>query len=226
MPNLLGPSTEFTSVVLIGFLGRCVGFKISDRRKHDSHGDHASHDSHGLSYTWALTRDRHVVGHTPLFKIRSKVSGRVSVRKEESRRPKHAVHPVAFDLHHNLQLRSAFDALVWLLDRMGANERAGTMRPVPEGTLLVKDIQMLLTLNSSGDEVCEGAIYVKGNVISWVGKTSEIPAEFSKADTVVSLPDRVVMPGEALDDCLGVACINCHLAFAVLPSAQALKLTL
>jgi len=69
------------------------------------------------------------------------------------------------------------------------------MRPVPEGTLLVKDIQMLLTLNSSGDEVCEGAIYVKGNVISWVGKTSEIPAEFSKADTVVSLPDRVVMPG-------------------------------
>lgn len=78
---------------------------------------------------------------------------------------------------------------------MASSFRCGSVRAVPETTLLVKDIQLLLTMNSSGDEIADGALYVKGNVIGWVGRTSEIPERFSKADQILSLPDRVVMPG-------------------------------
>ncbi|BDA49398.1 5'-deoxyadenosine deaminase [Coccomyxa sp. Obi] len=73
--------------------------------------------------------------------------------------------------------------------------RAGSSRPVPSGTLLVKDIETLATFNEELGEIKKGAIYVKGNVIEWVGKTDSIPAEYASADTIISLPDRVLIPG-------------------------------
>lgn len=41
----------------------------------------------------------------------------------------------------------------------------------------------------------DAAIYVKANVIHWVGKTAELPVHLRHADTVVDLSDRVVIPG-------------------------------
>jgi predicted amidohydrolase YtcJ len=59
----------------------------------------------------------------------------------------------------------------------------------------LQNIGTLHTLNESLGEIKDGAIYVKGNVIQWVGKTAELPAEFTAADEVISLENRVVIPG-------------------------------
>jgi 8-oxoguanine deaminase len=74
-------------------------------------------------------------------------------------------------------------------------DRAGIARPVPTSTLLVKNIQRLATLNAALGEIDDGAIYVKGNVIKWVGKTAELPNDLVTADIVVSLDRHVVIPG-------------------------------
>ena len=76
-----------------------------------------------------------------------------------------------------------------------SKNRAGNPAPPPSGTMLLKDIQMLATLNDEYGDIADAAIYIKGNVIQWVGKTSGIPREFRIAENVVSLPDRVVIPG-------------------------------
>ena len=38
-------------------------------------------------------------------------------------------------------------------------------------------------------------MYVAKNEIKWVGKTSELPQEYQQADTVLSLPSHVIIPG-------------------------------
>ncbi len=58
-----------------------------------------------------------------------------------------------------------------------------------------QDIETLATFNEKLGEIKKGAIYVKNNVIEWVGQTESLPAEYSSADTVISLPDRVLIPG-------------------------------
>lgn len=53
----------------------------------------------------------------------------------------------------------------------------------------------MATYNEKRDEIEDAAIYVKGNIIEWVGKTDDIPKEYLKADQVMSLKDRIVIPG-------------------------------
>jgi imidazolonepropionase-like amidohydrolase len=73
--------------------------------------------------------------------------------------------------------------------------RAGTARAVSQTTLLAKNIQRLLTLNGELGEIDEAAIYVKANIIQWVGSTAELPKEYQMADVVLDLSSRVVIPG-------------------------------
>ena len=73
--------------------------------------------------------------------------------------------------------------------------RAGHPRKIPTGTLLVKDISNLATLDEKIGELKDAAIYVEGNIIAWVGQTAELPDKFKSADQVVSLADRTVAPG-------------------------------
>ena len=47
--------------------------------------------------------------------------------------------------------------------------RAGKARPVPTRSLLVRDIQILATLDPELGDIRNAAIYVEGNVIKWVG---------------------------------------------------------
>ena len=56
----------------------------------------------------------------------------------------------------------------------------------------MQNIGTLATYNASKDEIDDAAIYVKGNVIAWVGKTADLPQEYSTADEVISMKDRVV----------------------------------
>lgn len=94
--------------------------------------------------------------------------------------------------------------------------RAGTPRSVPTGTLLLRHIQLLATFSRElgdiagmtaslpskpvttlGTGCCfaDAAIYVKANVIHWVGKTDELPQGLQKADVVQDMSNRVVIPG-------------------------------
>ena len=73
--------------------------------------------------------------------------------------------------------------------------KGGQARAVPSKSLLVKDIQLLATLDSELGDISDAAIYVDGNVIKWVGQNNNIPQEYSNADETISLPDRVVIPG-------------------------------
>ena len=72
--------------------------------------------------------------------------------------------------------------------------RAGSARPVPSRSLLVKDIQVLATLDAELGDIRDAAVYVEGNVIKWVGTTANIPGDLA-ADDTISLPDRVLIPG-------------------------------
>ena len=59
----------------------------------------------------------------------------------------------------------------------------------------MQNIGTLATLNKGLGELQDAAIYVSGNVIKWVGATRDLPKEYSKADTVLSLPEHVMIPG-------------------------------
>lgn len=64
---------------------------------------------------------------------------------------------------------------------------------IPMATLLVKNIHTLVTLNSARQEIRNGALLVRDNVIEQVGTTEELPAT---ADEVLDLQGRyLVLPG-------------------------------
>lgn len=94
--------------------------------------------------------------------------------------------------------------------------RAGSARPVPSRSLLVRDIQVLATLDAELGDIRDAAIYVQGNVIRWVGKSSDLPEELTAADEVISLPNRVLIPGlvnthhhmfQSLTRCVAQVCV-------------------
>ncbi len=59
----------------------------------------------------------------------------------------------------------------------------------------MQDIGTLATFNRELGELQDAAVYVSGNVIQWVGATKDLPKKYQKADTVISLPDGVMIPG-------------------------------
>jgi cytosine/adenosine deaminase-related metal-dependent hydrolase len=62
-----------------------------------------------------------------------------------------------------------------------------------ERTLLVRNIHTLVTMDEQRREIRDGAMYIRGNVIETVDKTSQI---MKSADDVLDLEDRyLVMPG-------------------------------
>ncbi|CAK0787831.1 hypothetical protein CVIRNUC_011053 [Coccomyxa viridis] len=75
------------------------------------------------------------------------------------------------------------------------NSKGTGPRQVPSGTKLFKEIETLATFTDNHQEIKNGAIFVRDNVIQWAGKTEDLPQEFSTADEVLSLKDHVVIPG-------------------------------
>ena len=54
---------------------------------------------------------------------------------------------------------------------------------------------MLATFNDKEEEIPNGAIFIKRNVIEWVGKTEDLPKEYSTADEVLSMKNHLILPG-------------------------------
>jgi cytosine/adenosine deaminase-related metal-dependent hydrolase len=59
----------------------------------------------------------------------------------------------------------------------------------------MQDIGMLATFNNKEEEIPNGAIFIKRNVIEWVGRTEDLPKEYSTADEVLSMKNHLIMPG-------------------------------
>jgi 8-oxoguanine deaminase len=61
-----------------------------------------------------------------------------------------------------------------------------------QGTLLVRNADVLVTMDKDRREIRGGGLFAEGNRIAAVGKTSELPAT---ADRVIDLAGHVVVPG-------------------------------
>jgi cytosine/adenosine deaminase-related metal-dependent hydrolase len=62
-------------------------------------------------------------------------------------------------------------------------------------TILVKNARLLITMNDAGENIADGAMFVRDNVIAWVGRSDEIPAGMETADRIINATDKVVLPG-------------------------------
>ncbi|GIL52730.1 hypothetical protein Vafri_8530 [Volvox africanus] len=74
--------------------------------------------------------------------------------------------------------------------------RAGAPRPPPTSKILIRDISHLATQNDDLGEIANAGVLIRGNVIEWVGKMSELPSELSElADIVINGKGHVFLPG-------------------------------
>lgn len=73
--------------------------------------------------------------------------------------------------------------------------RGGQPRPVPTGLTVFQGARVVVTFSPDLGDISDAAIAVRGNVIAWVGPSSQLPHEFAHADEVVDCTDRVIIPG-------------------------------
>lgn len=59
-------------------------------------------------------------------------------------------------------------------------------------SLLVKNAQILVTMDSSRREIADGGLFAKDGIITQVGKTGDLPPT---ADTVIDASGQIVLPG-------------------------------
>ncbi|HZT55195.1 MAG TPA: 8-oxoguanine deaminase [Burkholderiaceae bacterium] len=59
-------------------------------------------------------------------------------------------------------------------------------------TLLIKNAQLLVTMDAQRREIAGGAVFVRDNVIEAVGTTADLP---DTADEVIDATDQIVIPG-------------------------------
>jgi 8-oxoguanine deaminase len=59
-------------------------------------------------------------------------------------------------------------------------------------TILVKNATMLVTMDEQRQEIPDGALFIRDNVIEQVGKTADLP---TTADTILDMSGHIVLPG-------------------------------
>ena len=79
----------------------------------------------------------------------------------------------------------------------GVKSDPGVAQPPPTGTLLLRDISNLATQNDALGEIKDAAVFVRANVIEWVGLTADLPEDKQTADQVISLKGCVAIPGRS-----------------------------
>lgn len=59
-------------------------------------------------------------------------------------------------------------------------------------TLLIKNATVLVTMNDARDEIANGAVFIRDNVIEQVGRSEDLPQQ---ADEIIDAAGHVVLPG-------------------------------
>ena len=78
--------------------------------------------------------------------------------------------------------------------RAGALHRNATL--IENDLLLIRNADMLLTMDAARREVRDGALVARGREIVWVGPTADLPADLTAAATHrIDARGRLVMPG-------------------------------
>ncbi|MCA9937679.1 MAG: 8-oxoguanine deaminase [Anaerolineales bacterium] len=62
-------------------------------------------------------------------------------------------------------------------------------------SILLRHARLLVTMNDDFEAIEDGALFVRDNVIAWVGPTGDIPPAYSHADRLIDATDKVVLPG-------------------------------
>ncbi|MCO5185996.1 MAG: 8-oxoguanine deaminase [Anaerolineae bacterium] len=62
-------------------------------------------------------------------------------------------------------------------------------------TILLQNARQLLTMNDARDIYDGGALFVRDNVIEWVGNSAEIPPQYHSAERIIDASDKVILPG-------------------------------
>ena len=62
-------------------------------------------------------------------------------------------------------------------------------------TLLVRNAQLLITMDDAARAIPDGALFVRDHVIEWVGPARDLPPAYLAPDRVVDATDMVVLPG-------------------------------
>jgi len=64
-----------------------------------------------------------------------------------------------------------------------------------EKTLLVKNIDIAVTMNEQREEIKNAALFCRGGVIEYVGTMDSLPAATKQADEIINLSGHVLIPG-------------------------------
>ena len=62
-------------------------------------------------------------------------------------------------------------------------------------TLLIRNARLLITMDDAGQTIPDGALFVRDNVIEWVGSTRDLSPTHLSADRTIDAADMVVLPG-------------------------------
>lgn len=63
-------------------------------------------------------------------------------------------------------------------------------------TLLIKNAHTLVTMDTNRREITDGSIFVRANVIEWVGPTRDLPPSFADgADRTIHAQGKILLPG-------------------------------
>ncbi len=62
-------------------------------------------------------------------------------------------------------------------------------------TCLVRNIHTLITMDDARRTILNGALFIRDNVIDWLGPTRDLPPDRRSADRIIDATDRVVLPG-------------------------------
>ncbi|HSM55526.1 MAG TPA: 8-oxoguanine deaminase [Candidatus Sulfomarinibacteraceae bacterium] len=62
-------------------------------------------------------------------------------------------------------------------------------------TIVIKNADLLITMNDERQNIEDGALFINDNVIEWVGKSGQLPQAYGNADRVIDASGKVVLPG-------------------------------
>ena len=63
-------------------------------------------------------------------------------------------------------------------------------------TLLIRNATMLVTMDAGRREIADGALFVRGPAVEWVGATVDLPPDLAaQADATIDAQGKIVLPG-------------------------------